>query len=433
MDLTRQPPRRPSNPGMAGIVGLARMTDKARGHNAELEGEYKYGDVSGLDREVLALLGLSADEFAEAADNMWDDELAAWVREHMSCTQEQIDAFNEEQLTREPQDDLHRRLLKERLELYAPGETGITTVYASIELDDWGAFRDVDLTVRPPRTAFLRSVFGIAGAARMADKARAHHGGTLGAYKYGDDSYVDKSILEFLEISASDFAEAAWRNANDTELSEWIAERVQVAPGAVAVLNARLTRHGMADPAWAERFTKRRDEVCPDRPDVTTYYEMMDIDDQVSFGIVDLTRRPPRSPYDTSLGGIHGLARMIDKGRAFNAGYLGAYWFGEDSGFDRRVLEFLDLTPEAFAAGLEEHADDQGVVAWLGDRVDRGEEAVAAFNKALRELTPTTDGSRAFLEGAVRSVDPSRGDVDTFMALTQLDDEIFFARLHAMV
>ena len=31
MDLTRQPPRRPSNAQVAGIVGLARMIDKARG------------------------------------------------------------------------------------------------------------------------------------------------------------------------------------------------------------------------------------------------------------------------------------------------------------------------------------------------------------------------------------------------------------------
>ena len=53
MDLTRQPPRRPSNAGIAGIVGLARMTDKARGHNAELLGEFKYGETSGLDCEIL--------------------------------------------------------------------------------------------------------------------------------------------------------------------------------------------------------------------------------------------------------------------------------------------------------------------------------------------------------------------------------------------
>ena len=73
MNLTRQPPRRPSNLSLAGIVGAARMTDKARAHNNGTIGEYLYGDDSGLDAKVLGLLGISADDFAKAADEH-DDE-----------------------------------------------------------------------------------------------------------------------------------------------------------------------------------------------------------------------------------------------------------------------------------------------------------------------------------------------------------------------
>ena len=57
MDLTRQPPRRASNLSLAGIVGAARMTDKARAHNNGTMGEYLYGGNSGLDAKVLELLG----------------------------------------------------------------------------------------------------------------------------------------------------------------------------------------------------------------------------------------------------------------------------------------------------------------------------------------------------------------------------------------
>ena len=71
MDLTQQPPRRPSNIGMAGIAGLARTTDKARAHEAELLGEYLYGESSGFDGRVLNLLGIGADDFAEAAASLW--------------------------------------------------------------------------------------------------------------------------------------------------------------------------------------------------------------------------------------------------------------------------------------------------------------------------------------------------------------------------
>ncbi len=433
MDLTRQPPRRPSNAGIAAIVGLARMTDKARGHNAELLGEYKYGETSGLDCEVLELMGLGAEEFAEAADRLWDIELEAWVRERMQCSPADIDKFNDEQLSRKPLDDLHRRLLRERIDKYAAGRSDISTVYASIELDDWGAFRDEDLTARPPRTAFLRSVVGIVGAARMGDKARGKRAGKLGDYKYGTDSYVDRTILKFLGISEDDFEEAAWKNPNDVELGEWIRAKATFTSGGVSVLNGKLTPRGLATPEVAEVFRKRRDEVCPDRPEVTTYFEMMDIDDERSFGIVDLNRRPPRSAYDNSLAGVYGLARMIDKGRAHNVGQLGGYWFGEDSGFDRRILEFLGLTPDEFAAALAQQTTDADVVSWLGDRLQGCDGDLAALNQTLVELSPTSDGAHAFLTRIVKAANPARSDIGTFMALTQLDDEIFLARLRARV
>ncbi|MBT6145651.1 MAG: DUF5069 domain-containing protein [Gemmatimonadetes bacterium] len=433
MDLTRQPPRRPSNAGIAGIVGLARMTDKARGENAELIGEYKYGEASGLDCEVLELIGMNAPDFADAADRLWDRELEAWVLEQMSCTQSDIDAFNQAQLTREPFDELHRRLLVERIAKFAPGNTDITTVFASIELDDWGAFRDVDLTVRPPRTAFLRSVVGIVGVARMADKARGHRAAKLGAYKYGNDSFVDREILKFLGISAEAFEEAAWRNPNDTELAEWIGTQSSFTASTVSVLNEWLTGRGIHTPGIEETFRARRDEVCPDRPEVQTYFELMDIDDEASLGIVDLSRRPPRSPFDNSLGGAYGLARMIDKARAHNAGLLGEYWFGGDSGFDKRVLDFLGMTQDAFAEALQQHATDTDVVRWLGDRLTGREADLAAFNQSLVELAPTNDGARAFLTAGVRSADPARSDIGTFMALTLLDDQLFLARLRSRV
>ena len=81
MDLTRQPPRRPSNAGVAGIIGLARMIDKARGHNAETIGEFKYGDDSGLDVEVLEFINMNAAEFAEAVDELDDEVLGVLALE----------------------------------------------------------------------------------------------------------------------------------------------------------------------------------------------------------------------------------------------------------------------------------------------------------------------------------------------------------------
>ena len=107
MDLTRQPPRRPSNANVAGITGLARMIDKARGHNNETIGEFKYGADSGLDVEVLEFINMGVDEFAEAADEMDDEALGVLASQKAKKSQDDLDAYNKEHLEREPQVHAH--------------------------------------------------------------------------------------------------------------------------------------------------------------------------------------------------------------------------------------------------------------------------------------------------------------------------------------
>ena len=94
--------------------------------------------------------------------------------------------------------------------------------------------------------------------------------------------------------------------------------------------------------------TQLRSQLCPERVEIGRIFDLLDYDDQTSFGIIDLNRRPPRSPYDNRVGGLTGLARMIDKGRALCTATLGSYWFGDKSGNDRSVLGFLHLTAEEF-------------------------------------------------------------------------------------
>ena len=433
MDLTRQPPRRPSNAGVAGIIGLARMIDKARGHNAETIGEFKYGDDSGLDVEVLEFINMNAAEFAEAVDELDDEVLGVLALERAQKGQAEIDAFNEEHLTREPQDELHERLLVERIAKYAPERTDIKTVFTSIELDDWGAFRDLDLTAQPPRSPYLRSVFGVAGAARMADKARAVTCGKLGEYRYGADSSQDAAILDFLGIEEDAFRQAAYENPNDDELSEWIAERCEKSAADKSVFNAwraNVGRYG----EMHERLKMRRAEVAPERGDIESFFDLQDLDDELSFGLTDLRRHPPRSAFDQSVGGLACLARMIDKFRAAHCNCLGEYWCGEDSGFDRAVLDFLGLDQAAFAEAIAANGTDEALVAWLGERLSgKSEEEKAQFNQRLLTASPRNDQQQSFLLNAVSRLDASRTDIESFAALVLLDDKVSFARLKAGV
>ena len=426
MDLTRQPPRRPSNLGVAGIVGAARMTDKARAHNDETLGEYIYGENSGLDQRVLVFLGISADAFAEAADEHDDTALGHWVLETSGKTAAEIAAFNDTALSQLPDTDAHKQRLKDRLARYAPGRTDITTVLQSMELDDWGSFWQVDLTAGPPRSARAKDIAGICGVARMADKARAERAEKIGEYVYGDDSGQDVRILTFLGISAADFQEAAVNNPNNLEIGAWVLENCDKSQDEIEDFNETLVNYGPNEASQA-RFNARIQEIDPSRTDIATWVALQDLDDQLSFGIIDLNRRAPRSPYDTDVYGMVQLARLVDKGRAFNSNTLGAYFYGEDSGIDRATLTFLGVSPAEFAEKLQTLSTDAEVEAWLKADHPKSDADIEAYNEKMTQMGPTDERYKALMAKMIDRIAPGRTDINTWFALMLLDDEKTFA------
>ena len=421
MNLTRQPPRRPTNLGIAGIVGAARMTDKARAANEETLGDYIFGEASGLDQRVLAFLGIAADAFAEAVKEHDDAALSDWVLETRGKTAAEIAAFNEERLTHMPDTDGHKQRLQERIARFAPGRTDIKTLLQSMELDDWGSFWQVALTERPPRSARAKDVGGICGVARMADKARAERAGKIGEYIYGDASGQDVRILKFLGISAAAFQDAAVNNPNNLELGEWVLENSGKSAAEIDAFNHTLVNYAPNEET-RERFESRCREVGVSPWEITTWVALQDVDDERSFGIVDLERHAPRSPFNTDICGIVHVARMVDKGRAVNSDSLGLYYYGEDSGMDRVALEFLDLAPDAFAAALKTLPTDADVDAWLRKNCPKDEAEVAAHNERLLQAGPRSEREWAFVKNRL-------GDVDakTWFEFAVIDDERTFA------
>ena len=426
MDLTRQPPRRPSNLGIAGIVGVARMTDKARAHNAETLDDYIYGESSGLDQRVLTFLGISADAYAEAADEYDDAALGHWVLETSGKTAAEIAEFNDAALSQLPDTEGHKQRLKDRLARFAPGRTDITTVLQSMELDDWGSFWQVDLTAGPPRSPLSKDIAGICGVARMTDKGRAERAGKIGEYLYGDNSGQDVRILTSLGISAADFQEAAVNNPNNLELGAWVLENCGKSQDEIDEFNETLVNYGPNE-ATRERFEARCQEVDPTRTDITTWVALQDADDQLSFGIVDLNRRAPRSPYNTDVYGMVQLARLIDKGRAFNSNTLGAYFYGEDSGIDRATLAFLGISAAEFTEALKALPTDAEVEAWLKADHSQSEADIDTYNERMTQMGPTTDRHKAMMAKMLSRIAPERTDINTWFALMYLDDEKTFA------
>ena len=423
MDLTRQPPRRPSNLGIGGIVGAARMTDKARAYNDETLGEFLYGENSGLDRKILALLSISAEEFAEAADEHDDQSLNKWIVEKSGISQEAIHQFNQTELERLPETEEYKQRVKDRISKYARGRSDIKTIFQSIELDDWGNFWQKDLTKKPPRSPRSKDVARIFGVARMADKARAAQAGKNGEYRYGEDSGQDRIILEFLEVSAENFQEAAVKNPNDCELGEWVLEQSRVQPKEIDDFNHAMVNRGAEDAEAKAYLESRIREADPNRTDISTWAELQDLDDERAFGIVDLARHAPRSPYNTEVAGIAGLARTLDKAKALNTDSIGDYWYGEDSGHDRQVLQFLGVTPQEFPHLIKHLPGDNDVIDWVQARAPKTSDEIAAFNGEMINHRPKTERHRAFFTKLINKLDPSRTDIQTFFDLMVFADE----------
>ena len=88
-------PRDIRNKEVAGICGVARLTDKARAAHAGEIGSYKYGADSEQDTAILSFLGISAEAFQDAAVRIDHDvKLGAWILDNCKRSSEEVSKFN---------------------------------------------------------------------------------------------------------------------------------------------------------------------------------------------------------------------------------------------------------------------------------------------------------------------------------------------------
>jgi hypothetical protein len=134
MDLTKTYPRSP-RAKLAGVVMLARTTDKARANNAGTPGPYHFG--CGMDKHVLAFLGSDPETFAKKVAQALDDAtIEAWAREQLKGkSPSEIEHFNADfaQDGPTPGSDSEKFLIGERTRL---GRNDITRWFDLLDLDE---------------------------------------------------------------------------------------------------------------------------------------------------------------------------------------------------------------------------------------------------------------------------------------------------------
>jgi hypothetical protein len=130
----------------------------------------------------------------------------------------------------------------------------------------------------------------------------------------------------------------------------------------------------------------------------------------------------PRSPYER-LGGYVHLPRLIDKAKLHRRGLLDGYNY-KTTGFDKHLLAFLKLNPDAFEEAANRIEDDQQIWEWIQENgVKHSQEAIEEWNRAMISRQPDTPAKKArFLHFLKEAGGDGRKDIRTYFDLIEFDE-----------
>lgn len=140
-----------------------------------------------------------------------------------------------------------------------------------------------DLTQRPPRSPRVR-LGGYAILPRILDKGRALLAGKIGEYKYACP--LDERFLNFTGINPKALKAELAKGKGDGEILVWITKHAKIKRDDVeiAAWSAQSDQRAPADLESREYFNELHKKIAPKREDVVTWFDLLDIDDHVSFG-----------------------------------------------------------------------------------------------------------------------------------------------------
>jgi len=140
-----------------------------------------------------------------------------------------------------------------------------------------------DLTQRPPRSPRVR-LGGYAILPRLLDKGRATQAGTNGEYRF--NCSLDQHFLTFAGIKAEALKKQLAKKSGDGETLEWINSNSTTKPSAaqIAAWSAMQDQRGPSDVESRQFFQDTHAQLAPKRADVATWFDLLDLDDYVTFG-----------------------------------------------------------------------------------------------------------------------------------------------------
>ena len=141
----------------------------------------------------------------------------------------------------------------------------------------------MDLTQRPPRSARVR-LGGFVILPRMLDKGRAHLAGKTGEYKFACP--LDQEFISFVGIDPQKLLGLLKEGKGDGEILDWILTNAQHKRSSfeASSWSAYQEQRGPGEVEKREFFHELHKEYGPDRKDIITWFDLLDLDDYVSYG-----------------------------------------------------------------------------------------------------------------------------------------------------
>jgi hypothetical protein len=144
-------------------------------------------------------------------------------------------------------------------------------------------FAAPDLTQHPPRSPRVR-LGGFVHLPRLLDKARAFAAGRNGDYNY--NCGLDQRFFAFTGIDADAFLDEVKIGRTDTEMLGWVERHTTTnpAPYQIAAWSSWLENRGPGDAEGHARLRGSIEKNGPEREDIRSFFDNLDLDDYVSFG-----------------------------------------------------------------------------------------------------------------------------------------------------
>lgn len=140
-----------------------------------------------------------------------------------------------------------------------------------------------DLTRRPPRSARAR-LGGYVILPRIIDKGRATAEGTQGEYKYGCP--LDMQFFDFAKVAPEDFKQQIHAGLGDGDLLQWVLKNTGATHGTQEITDwsRAMECRIPSDDDSRDFFQQTHKSIAPERSDIKTWFDLLDLDDYASYG-----------------------------------------------------------------------------------------------------------------------------------------------------